>query len=151
MPLVDPHTIRHHHQTSSSPMDPGSSSKLEAQREQYRARVTAALEEEEDPLSAYHDFVKWTIDNYPNKLIARSGLLELLEEATRRFKDDSAYKSDLRYLKLWSLFASHVEDPSAIYDFLLANDIGKIYAQVYEEYAASLEAHGQYVASVVMS
>ncbi|KAJ3491778.1 hypothetical protein NLI96_g434 [Meripilus lineatus] len=124
-------------------MDAASSSRLEKQREKYRARLDAALEEEEDPLAAYHEFVKWTIDNYQQRLIARSGLLELLEEATRRFKDDSAYKSDLRYLKLWSLFASHVEDPTSIYDFLLTNDIGKIYAQVYEDYAAALEANGR--------
>lgn len=112
--------------------------------------MDSALEEEEDPLSAYHDFVKWTIDSYPNKLIARSGLLELLEEATRRFKDDSAYKSDLRYLRLWSLFANHVEDPTTIYEFVLANDIGKIYAQVYEEYATALEAHGRYVFGIMV-
>lgn len=131
-------------------MDAASSSRLEKQREKYRARLDAALEEEEDPLAAYHEFVKWTIDNYQQRLIARSGLLELLEEATRRFKDDSAYKSDLRYLKLWSLFASHVEDPTSIYDFLLTNDIGKIYAQVYEDYAAALEANGRCVVYTIV-
>ncbi|OCH94366.1 hypothetical protein OBBRIDRAFT_817210 [Obba rivulosa] len=119
------------------------SSQLLKKREQYRQQITTALQEDPDPLSAYDDFVKWTIQSYPDAQVARSGLLELLEEATRQFVDDPAYKGDLRYLKLWSLYASHVEDPTTIYAFLIAKDIGTVYAQTYQEYANALEQSGR--------
>ena len=118
---------------------------LDKTREKYRAKVAAALQEEEDPLSVYEAFIKWTIESYPDKLIARSGLLELLEETTRQFKDDDAYKGDLRYLKLWLQYAGYVEDPSTVYAHLLRNNIGSVYAQVYEEYAVALIQSGRCV------
>ena len=101
------------------------------------------LDEDEDPLALYDRFVKWTLDNYAQEELAQSGLLEVLEEATRRFVKDPRYKTDLRYLKLWLLYASHVEDPTAIYAHILAHGIGTLYAQTYLEYAAVLEKRGQ--------
>ncbi|EJF64965.1 hypothetical protein DICSQDRAFT_153131, partial [Dichomitus squalens LYAD-421 SS1] len=123
-------------------MDPALASKLARTRDQYRAQLATALTEDADPLAAYDSFVKWTVDSYGPHL-AQSGLLELLEEATRYFVDDDAYKSDLRYLKLWLLYASHVEDPTVIYAFLHSKNIGKIYAQTYQEYADALERRGR--------
>ena len=110
--------------------------------------LAQAAQAKEDPLAAYEEFVKWTIDNYPSNLIPKSGLLELLEEATRQFKDDAAYKADLRYTKLWMLYAAYVDDERThvaiqVYKFLVQNEIGKMYAQVYEEYAAALERAGR--------
>ncbi|KAH9949938.1 Mad3/BUB1 homology region 1-domain-containing protein [Amylocystis lapponica] len=124
-------------------MDSSSLAQLNKKREQYRIQVATALQEDADPLAAYDTFVKWTLDNYPTNYFAQSGLLELLEEATRQFKDDAAYKGDLRYLRLWSLYASHVEDPTIIYAFLLSNEIGTVYAQTYQEYANALERNGR--------
>lgn len=112
-------------------------------REQFREHIRTSLEEDPDPLSAYDSFVKWTLEHYPKQHLAQSGLLELLEEATRQFKNDAAYKGDLRYLKLWLLYASHVEDPSVIYAYLLANGIGTVYGQTYWEYATALECAGR--------
>ncbi|OBZ72669.1 Checkpoint serine/threonine-protein kinase bub1 [Grifola frondosa] len=124
-------------------MDPSSSSTLSKKRERYRAQLATALQEDADPLAAYDDFIKWTQDNYPDSELARSGLLELLEEATRQFVGDAAYKSDLRYLKLWLLYASHVEDPTTIYAFLIANEIGVVYALTYQGFADALERCGR--------
>ena len=123
-------------------MDATLASKLARTRDQYKAQLSTALTEDADPLAAYDAFVKWTVDNYGRQL-AQSGLIELLEEATRHFVDDDAYKSDLRYLKLWLLYASHVEDPTVIYDFILYKNIGKIYAQTYWEDAGALERSGR--------
>lgn len=117
---------------------------LDQIRDKYRAKIATALQEDEDPLATYETFVKWTVENYPDKLIARSGLLELLEETTRQFKDDEAYKGDLRYLKLWMLYANNVEHPPTVFSFLLKNNIGSVYAQLYEEYAMALLAIGRY-------
>jgi len=72
-----------------------------------------------------------------------SGLVDLLEEATNKFKDDANYKGDLRYLKLWCQYARHVEKPASVYALLAANDIGSGYALLYEEYAKALEADGR--------
>ncbi|CCM01398.1 uncharacterized protein FIBRA_03449 [Fibroporia radiculosa] len=120
-------------------MESSVSGDLLKKREYYRAQIATALEEDPDPLAAYDGFVRWTLENYGKDELAQSGLLELLEESTRKFKDDAAYKGDLRYLKLWLLYASHIEDPTVIYAFLLENNIGAVYAQLYWEYAAALE------------
>lgn len=115
-------------------------------RKRFRANIQIALEDEDDdPLEAYSRFVQWTLENYPQGQSAESGLLELLEEATRVLKDDreGRWKRTSTYLKLWVLYASYVEKPTIIYKFLLANDIGTDHALLYEEYAAALERAGR--------
>ncbi|KAE9404551.1 hypothetical protein BT96DRAFT_853560 [Gymnopus androsaceus JB14] len=121
-------------------------SKLAATRHRLRMNIEMALEDEEDdPLESYCTFVNWTLENYPQGHSAESGLLELLEEATRVLKDDRGgkWRSEMKYLKLWLLYASFVEKPTIIYRFLLANDIGTDLAILYEEYAAVLERDGR--------
>jgi hypothetical protein len=121
-------------------------SKLAATRNRLRINVEVALEDEDDnPLEAYCQLVYWTLENYPQGHSAESGLLELLEEATRVLKDhnDGIWRNDLRYLKLWVLYANYVEKPTLIYRYLLANEIGTTLALFYEEFAASLERNGR--------
>lgn len=123
-------------------------SKLAATRNKFRINVELALEDEDgDPLEAYCRLVYWTVENYPQGHSAESGLLELLEEATRVLKDvkEGGLRGDLKYLKLWLLYASFVEKPTIIYKFLIANDIGTQHALLYEEHAAVLERDGRYV------
>ncbi|KAG6849769.1 hypothetical protein H0H93_005285 [Arthromyces matolae] len=122
-------------------------SKLAATRNRLRINVELALDDDEDgdPLEAYCRLVYWTIENYPQGPSVESGLLELLEEATRVLKDDRGgkWRGDLKYLKLWLLYASFVERPTLIYRFLIANEIGTDHALLYEEYAAVLERDGR--------
>ncbi|KAJ7689434.1 Mad3/BUB1 homology region 1-domain-containing protein [Mycena rosella] len=120
-------------------------SKLAATRNRLRINVEIALEDEEDdPLEAYCHLVNWTVENYPQGHSAESGLLELLEEATRVLKDDreGRWRGEIKYLKLWLLYASFVEKPTIIYRFLIANEIGTDFALLYEEFAAVLERDG---------
>lgn len=42
------------------------------------------------------------------------------------------------------LYASYVENPTIIYRYLLANEIGTTYALLYEEFAIVLERNGRY-------
>jgi len=122
--------------------------KLSETRNRLRINVEIALDDEDgDPLEAYCRLVYWTVENYPQGHSAESGLLELLEEATRALKDDrdGKWRGDLKYLKLWLLYASYVEKPTTIYKFLIANDIGTEFALLYEEHAAVLERDGRYV------
>ncbi|KAI0049240.1 hypothetical protein FA95DRAFT_1604620 [Auriscalpium vulgare] len=121
-------------------------SKLAATRNRLRINVEVALEDEDDdPLDAYSQLVYWTVENYPEGHSAESGLLELLEEATRVLKDDrdGRWRSDMRYLKLWVLYASYVEKPQIIYRYLMANDIGTCFALLYEEHAIVVERNGR--------
>ncbi|KAF9269419.1 hypothetical protein L218DRAFT_266673 [Marasmius fiardii PR-910] len=120
--------------------------KLNATRHRLRINIELALsDEEDDPLEAYWTLVSWTLENYPQGQTAESGLLELLEEATRVLKDNRGgkWRKEMKYLKLWMLYASFVEKPGMIYRFLLANEIGTDDAILYEEYAAILERDGR--------
>lgn len=116
----------------------------EDQRQKYRSQVASALNEEDDPLAVYHQFVQWTVKTYGEK-DPSSGLLELLEEATGQFKEDPIYKTDLRYLKLWALYARQMDRSGAIsiFSFLVANEIGTSYSALYEDYATLLEQDGR--------
>ncbi|KAF7360230.1 Mitotic spindle checkpoint component mad3 [Mycena venus] len=121
-------------------------SKLAATRNRLRINVEIALEDDEDdPLEAYCCLVNWTLENYPQGHSAESGLLELLEEATRILKDDrnGRWRGEMKYLKLWLLYASFVEKPTIIYNFLIANEIGTEFALLYEELAAVQERDGR--------
>ncbi|KAI0918641.1 hypothetical protein AcW1_009524 [Taiwanofungus camphoratus] len=117
-------------------------SRLAAARNRHRINVEVALEDEDDdPLEAYCRFVYWTVENYPQGHSAESGLLELLEEATRVLKDDRGgkWRGDMRYLKLWVLYATYVEKPAIIYKFCMVNEIGTSHSLLYEEFATVLE------------
>ncbi|KAJ2924847.1 hypothetical protein H1R20_g12237, partial [Candolleomyces eurysporus] len=116
----------------------------EKQRQKLRSKLAKALNEDDDPLAAYHQFIQWTIKNYGDK-DPKSGLKELLKEATGQFKQDPMYKNDLRYLKMWALYARQLDRAGAIsvFAFLLANDIGTSYAALYEDYANLLEHDGK--------
>lgn len=125
--------------SSSSSAHPEHLQQLSEESTRLRTQIRADIDEADDPLALYDQFVKWTFDKYPPEYIGSSGLLELLEEATRRFKDDASYKGDLRYFKMWSMYASLVDKPGVVFKFLLSRGIGTVYAQLYEEYALVLE------------
>ncbi|CDO70466.1 hypothetical protein BN946_scf184569.g9 [Trametes cinnabarina] len=125
-------------------------SRLADARRRHRANVEIAMEDDDDdadPLEAYSRFVYWVVENYPQGHSAESGLLELLEEATRVLRDDRGgkWRGDLRYLKLWTLYASYVDKPTIIYKYLFVNEIGTSHALFYEEYAMALERAGRRV------
>ena len=74
-------------------------------RRRHRTNVELALEDDSDdadPLEVYSRFVYWTVENYPQGHSAESGLLELLEEATRVLKDhrDGRWRGEMKYLQL---------------------------------------------------
>ncbi|KAH9178210.1 hypothetical protein EDB89DRAFT_1154819 [Lactarius sanguifluus] len=120
---------------------------LNAESSNLRSQIASQVDKADDPLELYDRFVKWIFDNYPSEHFASSGLIELLEEATRRYKDDSSYKGDLRYLKLWTLYASLVDKPSVVFKFILTNGIGTVYALLFEEYALALERDSRHPAA----
>ncbi|CAE7180943.1 unnamed protein product [Rhizoctonia solani] len=90
-------------------------------------------------MAAYVSYVDWVVECYPAGSNSESGLVPLLERATREFREDPRYINDLRYLKLWICYAGIVERPETIYAYLLANDIGSVWELFYTEYANTLE------------
>jgi checkpoint serine/threonine-protein kinase len=124
--------------------------KLQFEKQEFRAKLATAINEEDDPLAVYDQYVQWTLKTYGENNPS-SGLLELLEQATREFREDPLYKTDLRYLKLWSLYARQVERSGAIaiYTYLVSNEIGTSYSILYEEYATLLDADGRCVLNAV--
>src|ERR1700760_4453794 len=56
------------------------------------------FEDADDPLDIFDRYVKWTMDAYPTaQATAESGLLPLVERATKTFLSNSMYKNDPRY------------------------------------------------------
>ncbi|KAG7089568.1 hypothetical protein E1B28_011238 [Marasmius oreades] len=127
---------------SSSSKD-ASEEELHQKRAEFEAKV-AAISEEDDPLAVYYDFVQWAV-KHTSSSESKSGLAGIIETATKSFRDDPLYKSDLRYLKLWTLRARQVDMSTALgfYSQLLKNGIGISYSLLYEEYAKLLEAKGR--------
>ncbi|KAK1226569.1 protein kinase [Marasmius sp. AFHP31] len=116
---------------------------LKQKKAEFSTRVAAILEED-DPLAVYYDYVQWVVSNVSFN-DPDTGLAEVLEKATNAFREESIYKNDLRYLKLWTLRARHVDLSAALsyYSQLLKNGIGISYSLLYEEYAKLLEAKGR--------
>ncbi|TRM64626.1 hypothetical protein BD626DRAFT_255726 [Schizophyllum amplum] len=97
-----------------------------------------------DPIGVYEEFIKWTTQNYDEK-DPNSGLREILEEATNKFKKDDLAKVDLRYVKFWSSYIRLLPRAQAIttYEMLVANGIGTVFSPVYQEVAALYEQDGR--------
>lgn len=68
----------------------------------------------------------------------------MLEQTTRRFIHTKQYQQDVRYLRLWILYAKYVDCPRDIFRFLEANDLGTSAAAFYEEWAAVEENSRRY-------
>ncbi|TFY82112.1 hypothetical protein EWM64_g1903, partial [Hericium alpestre] len=129
---------------SSSIVSPSALETLTRHTAKLRSQIKAEIDEVDDPLALYDQFVKWTCESYPQEYLAHSGLLEVLEEATRKYKTDESYKCDLRYLKMWTLYANLVDKPIVVFKHIMTKGIGIVYAQLYEEYALMLEREGRH-------
>lgn len=97
------------------------------------------IEELDDPLEVYIQHVAWTIEMFPEGS-AECNLINVLHDATNKFKNDSIYKQDPRYLKLWMEYSKWVDEPKEVFEFLIKNEIGKKLALFYEEYASYFES-----------
>ncbi|WEW58093.1 protein kinase [Emydomyces testavorans] len=117
----------------------------DAIRREYEQELEA-IHESDDPLDIYDRYVKWTLDAYPSaQATSQSGLLPLLERATKAFLSSSHYKNDPRYLRLWLHYIHLFSDsPRETFAFLARHGIGEGLALFYEEFAAWLEGVGRF-------
>ncbi|KAJ5745761.1 hypothetical protein N7520_010943 [Penicillium odoratum] len=117
----------------------------DAIREEYESELQV-IGESDDPLDVYDRYVKWTLNAYPSaQATAESGLLPLLERATKSFLSSADYKNDPRYLRLWLHYIRLFSDaPRETFAFLSRHHIGEGLALFYEEFAAWLEGAGRW-------
>ncbi|KAL1740580.1 Mad3/BUB1 homology region 1-domain-containing protein, partial [Schizophyllum fasciatum] len=97
-----------------------------------------------DPIGVYDDFVKWTTSNYDEN-DTNSGLREILQEATEKFKKDDISKVDMRYVKFWRTYARLQPRAQAIttYETMMTHGIGTVFSPVYQEAAMLYEQDGR--------
>lgn len=154
--LYSPPTTKSNSILSPSPQDTQSLNALA--RQSYEEELSR-IDEADDPLDIYDRYVKWTLEAYPSASATKdSGLLQLLERATKSFLKDETYKNDARYLKLWLLYiklfcqgtdaattggkaaaAREGENARDTYVFLSRNGVGQQLALFYESFAEWLE------------
>ncbi|KAL1983026.1 hypothetical protein VTN96DRAFT_573 [Rasamsonia emersonii] len=117
----------------------------DAIRQEYEAEIQASVDSD-DPLDVYDRYVKWTLNAYPSaQATPESGLLPLLERATKAFLTTPHYKNDPRYLRLWLHYIRLFSDaPRETFAFLARHHVGEGLALFYEEYAAWLEGAGRW-------
>ena len=94
--------------------------------------------EDDDPLGIWDKYIKWTQQNATGETMSGK-VVALLQRCTRRFQSDPRYKNDVRYLQIWVKYIDTVYDPSDIFSFLEANEIGKDLALLYTSWAFVLE------------
>jgi checkpoint serine/threonine-protein kinase len=129
--------------TSPSPND--TKTLNDAIRQEYEAELQASTDCD-DPLDVYDRYVKWMLNAYPSaQATAESGLLQLLERATKAFLTSTHYRNDPRYLRLWLHYIRLFSDaPRETFSFLARHHVGEALALFYEEFAAWLESAGRW-------
>lgn len=129
----------------SSPNPNDTKTLNDALRQEYEVELQS-INESDDPLDIYDRYVKWTLNAYPSsQATPESGLLPLLERATKAFLSSTHYKNDPRYLRLWLHYIRLFSDaPRETFAFLARHNIGEGLALFYEEFAAWLEGAGRW-------
>ncbi|KAL7424504.1 protein kinase [Cryptotrichosporon argae] len=93
-----------------------------------------------DVLDPYHRYALFMVQHYPS---TPAEVLPLLESTTRRFVADARFAQDMRYLKLWVMYARLVERREEVWAFLSQREVGTSHAVFYEEWAIALEGLGR--------
>lgn len=107
----------------------------------------ASLDELDDPLQAYCDYVAWTHTAFPQGNNRASGLVLLLERCTSQFRDTPHYKNDPRYVRLWMEYKEYLDAPRDVFVYLAKKGIGLELAMYYEQFGDFLEAQGDVAAA----
>ncbi|CUS24521.1 LAQU0S17e00782g1_1 [Lachancea quebecensis] len=129
--------------------DAGTSTKVTEIRLEFEKRILNELEELDDPLELYLDYINWINNAYPQGGQSKqSGMLETLERCLMYFKDFDIYKNDPRYLKMWlwylELFAGSESEKQSLFVYMMRKQIGSKLSLFYEEVAAFLEKRQDY-------
>ncbi|KAJ2725062.1 protein kinase [Coemansia sp. Benny D115] len=136
-----PRSATHTTLDSAAGMDIRVSSHLQAQNAQFQAEI-AAMDpaETEDPLDVYFRYIQWLFEVFP-QATGHQAVIKLVESPLRLFREQERYRNDTRYVKMWIWYTGLInENQEAVFQFLIANNIGDSLAVLYEEYARLLES-----------
>ncbi|CCE65137.1 hypothetical protein TPHA_0J03180 [Tetrapisispora phaffii CBS 4417] len=106
----------------------------------FEKRLMEELEEMDDPLELYLEYIQWINDAFPQGGTSKqSGMLDLMERCLMYLKDVDIYKNDPRYLKIWlwyiDLFArGSLVDMKDIFVYMYRKRIGVKLTLFYEEF-----------------
>lgn len=119
-------------------------SQLNSTRLAFERRLLEELEDLDDPLELFMEYITWINHAYPQGGSSKkSGMLDVLERCLMYFRDMETYKNDPRLLKVWlwyiELFTSDSDqDSKDIFVYMLRKRIGTKLSLFYESFAASL-------------
>lgn len=97
----------------------------------------------DDPLEKWVEYIKWTRDNFASGG-KTSELLPLLEKCTREFHQSEQYRDDIRYLRVWIMYADSLPDPSDVFSYMMDHNIGQVHALFFIAYATFCELTRNY-------
>lgn len=97
----------------------------------------------EDPLDVWDRYVNWTVQMFPQEGKG-SCLSELLEQVIDRFKDEAIYQNDMRFVGHCLKFASSLQEPIDLYNYMYSVGIGKNLARFYISWATEYEMQENY-------
>ena len=112
--------------------------------EQQRRILEAKLDhvqEEDDPLSFYVDYIDWTRRHFVS---GHDSIRKITKKAAEIFRKDGRYRNDPRYIKIWMDLLPGQEEPAELFKYLYTNKIGSETALFYESYAEFYEAMSRY-------
>ena len=113
--------------------------------EAQRVRFVEAIEgyTGDDPLEKWVEYIKWTKDTFVSGG-KTSELLPLLEKCTREFHQSDQYRNDIRYLRVWIMYADCLPDPSDVFSYMMDHNIGQGHALFFIAYATFCELTRNY-------
>lgn len=98
----------------------------------------------DDPLLPWLRCVKWVRDTFSHDA-QNMYINKLLETCTTTFQNDDKYRNDIRYLKLWILYADSSQDIEQVYSTMEGKGIGRCHSLFYEAYAIYLELQSKLI------
>ncbi|SCU79220.1 LAFA_0B01574g1_1 [Lachancea sp. 'fantastica'] len=133
----------------TSNMDNANGDATAKQRLEFEKRLLQELEDLDDPLELFLQYITWINNAYPQGGQSKqSGMLEVLERCLMYFRDFATYKNDPRYVKLWisylNLFAGSPLERQTLYVYMTRKQIGISLAVFYESLCAFLQQQKQY-------
>ncbi|KAK9152813.1 hypothetical protein Sjap_000293 [Stephania japonica] len=95
---------------------------------------------EDDPLLQWLSSIKDALDDSDADHLDR-----LLEGCVMKFKDDARYRDDIRFLKIWLLYADVIQDFRTVFAIMQEEKICVSFGLLYISYALFLEVKGKLV------
>ncbi|KAF5205018.1 Mitotic checkpoint serine/threonine-protein kinase BUB1 [Thalictrum thalictroides] len=101
----------------------------------------------DDPLFSWLCSIETALDEVKklNNIKARETLDDLLLSCISKFKDNDRYRNDIRFLRIWILYADSIKDFDTVFQMLEEDDVCLSYALLYLSYAMFLEDKGDLI------